>query len=158
MKSNFLFPNRFKKVGWVLLGIGVLTYVSTFFVGDEPEFMNCKVLALYNHNFMEKPEFFSVFTANIYNELIGVFSIIGAMMVAFSKEKTEDEFIAKIRLESLVWSVFLNYAILLFCIVFIYGMDFLAVMQYNMLTILLFFIARFHFVLYKNSKLRSHEE
>lgn len=154
MKSNFLFPNQFKKIGWVLLGIGILAYVLSFIIGQEPAFLNAKMFSLYSHSFMDKPRFFLIIEDNVFMELIGVLSIIGALLVAFSKERFEDEFIAKIRLESLVWAVFLNYFVLLFCMIFIYGMDFLIIMQFNMLTILLFFIARFNYSLHK-SKLKQ---
>ena len=154
MKSNFLFPNHFKNVGWVLLGIGILAYAASFIIGQEPAFLNAKMFSIYSHGFMDKPRFFMLIEDNVFMELIGVLSIVGALLVAFSKERFEDEFIAKIRLESLVWAVFFNYFVLLFCMIFIYGMDFLIIMQFNMLTILLFFIARFNYSLHK-SKLKQ---
>lgn len=43
---------------------------------------------------------------------------MSSILVAFSKEKLEDEYISKIRLEFLVWSVYLNYAIFIFIIVY----------------------------------------
>ena len=79
-------------------------------------------------------------------------------MVAFSKEKHEDEFVAKTRLESLVWAIYVNYAILTLCFLFFFNMEFLLVMIFNMFTVLIFFIIRFYYVLYKSNKSLSYEE
>jgi hypothetical protein len=53
--------------------------------------------------------FIGIVNNNILNEILGVVIILSLLVVAFSKEKSEDEYISKIRLESLVWSVYLNY-------------------------------------------------
>ena len=79
-------------------------------------------------------------------------------MVGFSKEKQEDEFIAEVRLNSLLWAVAVNYILLLLAFIFVYGTPFLQVMIYNMFTILVIFIARFHYILYKNCKTFSDEK
>jgi hypothetical protein len=89
---------------------------------------------------------------NLLNEITGLLIITSAFLVAFSKEKQEDEFISKIRLESLVWAVYLNYAILIIALLFIYDMSFMWVIIFNMFTILFFFIARFNWEVYKLKK------
>jgi len=64
---------------------------------------------------------------NLTNTIIGILFILGAVMVAFAKEKHEDEFIAKIRLESFLWATYINYAILLFSFLFFFGIGFMYV-------------------------------
>jgi hypothetical protein len=86
---------------------------------------------------------------NILNEIIGVLIILSSIFVAFSKEKEEDEYILKIRLESLVWAVYVNYGILLISLLFIYDFSFLYVMIFNMFTVIIFFIIRFYWQLNK---------
>ena len=66
--------------------------------------------------------------------------------------------VSKIRLESLVWATYVNYACLLFCILFIYGLPFFNIMVYNMFTLLLIFIIRFHWMLFQNNTLAGDEE
>lgn len=78
--------------------------------------------------------------------------IIGGMLIAFAKEKVEDEFISKLRLTSLLWAIFINYILLLIGILTIYGLDFLDVLFYNMFTPLVIFIIRFNFLYYKYSR------
>jgi fatty acid desaturase len=74
------------------------------------------------------------------------------VLVGFSKEKEEDEFIRELRLSSLLWAVLISYALLLLAFLTIYGFAFFSVMVYNMFTVLVIFIIRFHYLLYKNAK------
>jgi uncharacterized membrane protein len=99
-----------------------------------------------------------VIETNITSTLVGALFIVGAMFVGFAKEKSEDEFIAKLRLSSLLWAVWVNYILLFLSFVFVYGMSFLSVMLYNMFTVLIIFIIRFNYILYKTSKMASDEE
>jgi Ca2+-dependent lipid-binding protein len=85
--------------------------------------------------------------------------ILGLAFVAFSRERSEDEFIARIRLESLLRATYLNYGILLLTIVFMYGSAFFMVLVFNMFTILVFFIVHFNLALAKARRnLRTDEE
>jgi hypothetical protein len=97
-------------------------------------------------------------TNNILNDIIGILIIISSLLVAFSKEESEDEYISKIRLESLVWAVYVNYGILLFSFLIIYDISFLWVMLFNMFTILIFFIVRFNWQISKLKKSANYEE
>lgn len=154
MKSNYLLPYRFKTIGWFIFIIGIVLGFISFFIVKEPAFLDCKVFALSELEFLGKQKFFEFVENNIFDEIISVFIIVGAIFVAFSKEKQEDEYISKIRLESLLWATYINYFILLFTIVFLYGGTFFWVMIFNMFTILFVFLIRFKWALwkFKNSK------
>jgi hypothetical protein len=95
---------------------------------------------------------------DITNTLVGVVFITGAILVGFSREKKEDEYIANLRLSSLLWAVFVSYLLLLLAFIFIYGGAFFMVMVYNMFTVMVIFIIRFNYLLYKNSKPVSDEK
>ncbi|MBE0651146.1 MAG: hypothetical protein IH595_09925 [Bacteroidales bacterium] len=159
MKTRFLFPHRFKKAGWFLL---IPTFIIGFFVvffDFEPKFLEGKMFTIYTAGIAHHPIIFGLVDVNLTNTIVGVLCLIGALLVAFSKEKNEDEFIANTRFESLLWATYVNYGVLIFCFLFFYAFEFLSVMILNMFTILFFFIARFHFILYfKNAKSMSHEE
>lgn len=157
MKTNYLFPNKFKKLGWaILIPVTVFGILDLFF-DYEPQFLNVDVLSLFGSGF-GKNHFFEIIQNNIFNEILGILMIVSGLLVAFSKEKVEDEFIAKIRLESLVWSVYVNYGILLIALIFIYGIPFLWVMIVNIFTILLIFIIRFNIQISRLKKSAAHEE
>jgi len=158
MKLNYLFPHKYKKIGWIiLLPAAVMAFIVVNY-DLEPEVLDMNVPAIFVDEIMGDKFLFGMTENNVLNEIIGVVLILSFLMVAFSKEKQEDELIAKIRLESLVWATYVNYAVLLFSMIFIYGMSFLWVMIFNMFTILLFFIIRFRWQVNKLNKSLSHEE
>lgn len=158
MKLNYLFPHRFKRIGTLILIPFMLIgwYVVNYDI--EPEMFDFNVPAIFVDEIMGEKFVFGMTENNILNEIVGVVLIISFLMVAFSKEKQEDELIAKIRLDSLVWATYVNYAVLLFSMLFIYGMSFFWVMIFNMFTILLFFIVRFNWQVKKLNKTMSYEE
>ena len=75
--------------------------------------------------------------------------LVGLFLIAFSKEKIEDEQIVQLRLDSLRWAIYLNYAILLFSLVFTRGSDSKHILMLNIWLPLLFFILRFQWVMYR---------
>lgn len=158
MKANFLFPNKYKKVGWmILIPSMVLGLVSTI-NHVEPHFFDWRMPAIFFDGFMSDNSFFGMTENNFLDELLAILVILSSLLVAFSKEKIEDEYIAKTRLESLVWATIANYVILILALVFIYDVAFFWVMIFNMFTIILFFIVRFNWLVYKLKKAGNHEE
>lgn len=150
MKTHFLFPNKYKLIGWILFVPSLIIQIITIvFKIDLDDYLNVNVLALYQETLGEKSGFFRIIENSICDELLTVFLIIGGVLICFSKLKNEDEYISKIRYESLVWSTYLNYGFILFFTLFLYGMPYLNVLFYNMFTLILFFIFRFHYMIYK---------
>jgi len=82
--------------------------------------------------------------------------LVGLFLVAFSMEKIEDEQIVQLRLDSLRWAIYLNYAILLFSLVF--SGDSRHILMLNIWLPLLFFILRFQWVLFRlNRSAKSND-
>ncbi len=158
MKTNYLLPNQFKKIGWLIfipvLILGLLWVIFEF----EPAAFDIKTVALFTGKFMDDIQFMAITENNIADEIIGVLIIISGIFIAFSKEKEEDEFISKIRLESLVWATYVNYAILILALILVYNMSFFWVMVFNMFTVLIFFIIRYNWALYKLKKALDYEK
>ena len=158
MKTNYLFPHQFKRIGWFLFIPGVLLGILFLITKSDISILNFKVLSIAEERIFGETVFFSITENNILDEITGLLLIIGALLIAFSKEKSEDEFISKIRLESLVWATYINYAILIFTIIFIYDMIFFWVLVFNLFTVLLFFMIRFNWALYKSKNQIRDEE
>lgn len=158
MKLNYLFPYKYKKIGWIILVpsliIGLLTLIFDF----EPSLFEFRVPAIFIDEIMGEKHLIGMTENNMLNEILGVLIIISLLLVAFSKEPVEDEFISHVRLESLVWATYTNYGILLFSFIFIFDIPFLWVMIFNMFTVLIFFIIRFNWQLAKLDKSTVHEE
>lgn len=158
MKANYLFPNKFKRIGWFILIPSAIIGLITLIYEYEPSFLDFNVPAIFIDDFFTDKKLFGMVKNNILNEIFGIVIIISSLFVAFSKEKSEDEYISKIRLESLVWAVYVNYGILLFSFLFIFDFSFLWVMIFNMFTVLLFFIIRFNWQISKLKKSVNYEE
>jgi len=157
MTQALLLPNRYKKIGWMILIpatiMGIILIIGDF----ETQWFSTRVFAIFSDEiksgqFVEGGKVFSFIHTNITNTVVGVLFLLGAMLTAFSREKQEDEYIEKLRLSSLLWAVWVNYLLLLLAFIFVYGFAFLNVMIYNMFTILIIFIARFNYILYQNRK------
>lgn len=119
---------------------------------------DAKVFAIAGDALFSETTFFYITENNILDEMASILLIMGALLIAFAKERFEDEFISKIRLESLVWATYVNYAILVLAIIFVYDLTFFWVLVFNMFTLLVFFLVRFNWALNKSNNLISDEE
>ncbi len=152
MQHQFLLNNRFKIIGWAIFIPAIILGIINFTKGYDWLSINITVPTLIEEQLMDKTHYFTMVNTNITNTLIGLLFIIGGLLVSFSKEKNEDEFIQSLRFSSLSWAILANYLLLVFAFLFIYGIAFLQVMIYNMFTTLVIYIIRFNYVLYRYSK------
>lgn len=148
MKPKLLLPNRFKLVGLLLfipfLALGFAVYFFDFS-------LSFLVLSSDGATFVfDRRQDLTDETA-----LTGI--IAGLLLIAFAREKQEDEFINKIRLESLQWAVLINYVLLLAATWLVYSVSYLDVMMFNMLTVLVLFILRFHVRIWSNKYSANHQ-
>jgi hypothetical protein len=158
MSQKLLLSNRYKMIGWIIFFPSFIVGLFLIISGNEPGWLNTKVFSIFPGEIFGDKKFFSWVFVDLTNTIVGILFIVGCLLVGFSKEKNEDEFIAKIRLSSLLWAVLVNYLLLVLSFAFIYGTAFLSVMIYNMFTVLLIFILRFNYILYKNAKSVSDEK
>ena len=158
MNTNYLFPNRYKKLGWLLFIPGIIIGMAFLIYQSDINLFNIKAFALAEEALFSDNSFFSISENNFLDDISSILIIIGALLIAFSKEKFEDEFISKIRLESLVWATYINYAILTLAIIFVKDMTFFWVLVFNMFTLLVFFLVRFNWALYKSKNQIYDEE
>ncbi|HYJ38960.1 MAG TPA: hypothetical protein VEV87_10100 [Chitinophagaceae bacterium] len=140
MRSKLLLPNRFK---W----IGILLFIPFLVLGILSRYKEFQIDALtsYNHDN-------DIFTPvqNFTDELALSGLILSLLMIAFAREKQEDEFIYHNRLESWEWAVLINFLLLIVACWVFYNEAFIDVMMYNLLTPLIIFIVRFHWVMLRN--------
>jgi hypothetical protein len=142
MKMRFLFPYWCRYLGLTLIVLHVpiaLMYKTLGFdgpnaVGDD---------ALFNSHHV-----FFICTA--------LTMAIGLFLVAFAKEKIEDEQIAQLRLDSLRWAIYLNYAILILSLML--STDTHHILLMNLWIPLAFFIIRFRWVIIRLNMSVSKED
>ena len=155
MKTRYLLPNKFKKVGWLLFVPSLILGLILFFNDFEFPNWNVNVFSIFKEKLFKTN---LLKNHNILIEISAIFIIIGGILVGFTKEKKEDEYIEKIRVESLIWATYVNYIVLFLAIILLFDFTFLNFMVINMFTLLLFFIIRFNFLLYKFKKSANNEK
>lgn len=158
MRANYLLPHGLKKIGWLFFVPSIILGVLTIVYDWAPDLLDVKVFGVFIEEIGGTKKYFGFISNNILNEILGVIVIISGLIVAFSKENIEDEFISKIRLQSLVWATYWNYGILLLAFLFVYDISFLWVMIFNMYTVIIFFIIKFNWSLVNLKKTLTYEE
>lgn len=99
MKTLYLLPNAYKKIGWFVFVpsfiLGILMLIFNW------EFPLVNIPVIYNDALVGERGFFVETSVSWLENLIGMMVIVGGLLVGFSKEKTEDEYIASLRLKAL---------------------------------------------------------
>ena len=134
---NYLFPNYVKTPSLFLLLLSIIAALLSDDISDQGclkfqigEQLEEGVLVPQIRDFVDT--------------VIGFFIILFSLLVAFSKERIEDEYIEKVRLYSLIWATYINYAVLLILFLILYDMNFFDVMVYNLFMLLWIFIIFFN--------------
>ena len=188
MKKSYLFPSYFKKIGYVMVIPFLLILIlhqckapylnfdfKTFGIiannGPSVTSKGVHVDLTHTVEFGEEDNlniqttfepgentWFTSAITSFQATIVPIMLIIGLLLIAFSKEKIEDEMIVKIREQSLVWSVIVNFMILIFGILLIFGLPYLRFLSFQIFFVLVLFIAKFNFELYRLKKATKDEE
>lgn len=130
MKSIYLFPNKLKIPALVIFIISLLLIILQY-SGIKTE-INTTVFAFVSDTVIFPTGnniYFSFDKQDIYNEILDCSFFISGIILAFSKEKIEDEMITFIRLKSLVYTTYFIFSLLILGEIFIYGLSFLNVIM-----------------------------
>lgn len=151
MKTKWLFPNRFRLIGWVIfipsMALGLAALYADFKISwSAVSWLSESITMTSGNSIMHLLD-----NQDLTDEIAAIGIIVGLLLIAFSREKVEDEMIGHLRLEALQWSVYANYIILAIAILTVYNDAFFNVMIYNMFTVLLVFIIRFRWLIYRNN-------
>ena len=142
-QNDWLFPNVFRRVGWLIGILLLLLYLILYSKVGQNYYDSLQ-------NWSNEKNWFG-YTETVTNVFI-IGPVISLILVAFSREKQEDEMIQKLRLQALQWSVYANYLVLILCSLIFYWLDFLNVLIFNMYTVLVVFIIMFRWTLHRMNK------
>jgi hypothetical protein len=133
-------PRSFRFVGIFFFITGVLLGVSRFYYGFKPGLFNLKVLAFYSSYLQNK--YMEIVRNNMSEEFTGFFLIAGLFLIAFSREKDENEKMNMLRLKAFYIAAYVNFMFLLFSLFFTYGFAFIYMLMINMgISLLAYIIA-----------------
>lgn len=139
MKTRFLFPHKWRIVGYLCFALDIIFAIVLKIAhpqGVAQEIGQARPAGMILHT-----------------DIFILLPILGLLLIAFSKEKIEDEQITQLRLDSLQWAIYANYSIFMLCVIFINGLQFLTIVAYNVITPLIIFIIRFRWKIYQMNRL-----
>jgi hypothetical protein len=142
MKPHFLFPHWCRYLGWGL----VIAHVPMSMIGRANGMINP----------LDNPPNQSLFTGeHLFFICTSLVMALGLCIVAFSREKIEDEQIWHLRLDSLRWAIYINYLVLIASLIFIY--DTAHILELNLWVPLIFFTIRFRWAIFRLNRSLSRE-
>lgn len=139
MRSNYLLPHFLKKTGFIII-------IPSLILGFLVMYADYEIPG-FETPWAASQHLFSTGNNNLTDELAAICFLSSLFLIAFTEEKIEDEWVMKVRLDSLQWAVYVNYGLLAVAILLVYNTTFFEVLVYNMYTILLFFILRFNYLM-----------
>ncbi|HWZ16031.1 MAG TPA: hypothetical protein VNW95_12405 [Mucilaginibacter sp.] len=141
MKSRYLFPYWCRFLGYALILAHVPVVVFKQSLGFD---LNHGPV---NNDLLNSHHVFFMTTT--------LLMAIGLFIVAFSKEKIEDEQISQLRSDSLQWAIYVNYVLLIISLVFTNDTE--HILFLNLMVPLAFFIIRFRWVIFRLNSSLSRE-
>lgn len=164
MKKSYLFPNYFKKIGLAIISVILLLIVLHAVELIDVDKISFKTFAImedrsiFGSGNSEESIFFKIVDCNFYTIFLVTLGI-GVIFVTFSKERIEDEYISKIREQSLVWAILISSFINILIALFIYGFPYLTYMIYiSPFLLFVCYFFKFNFEIYKLKKSLRDEE
>ncbi len=151
MKTMRLLAPKWKWIGVALTVPGlVLGFFSVFYEFEFP-WLNFQLRDEKETDFFRKAE------ENFTNEIALTLTVVGLLILAYTREEVEDERVRLIRLEAFQWSVLISFLLVLAGNWLLYSFDFYVFMVFNLFTPLVIFVLRFHYVLYREARQTSKD-
>lgn len=141
MLTKILLPQRFQMIGWILFWPMALLLVLNSFYNFEFDWLTWKEFRV--------GDIFASENENFTNEVSIIGTFLSLFFIAFSKEKQEDEYIQKLRLDSLLIAFYVYGLLTVIGTLVFYSTGYLEFMGFNMFSIQLAFIIRFRWLMYK---------
>ena len=166
MKKNYLFPHRFKWIGWCLF----IPFALLFFVGGSMEIIEDDLISfptlVINAGQLDfklnegNPTGLvaSIQREDMFNEICIVAMSLGLLFVAFARENDEDEYVEHLRLYSFAWAIKANTLLLILGTWFFFGGLYLWFILFWLISLFLIYIAKFQWELRQMRKEASDEE
>ena len=146
MKTIQLLPYSYKLWGWFILVPSIIVGLVCLFSGDIS--YNVSLPVLYNSGFMDESGFFAKTYVDVVANGVGLLIIIGAVLVGFSQEKEEDEYLQQLRLRAVFWSLLISYTIFFVLMLTVYGILFFNLMILLLYLPILLYILLFNYYLH----------
>ncbi|MBL7998030.1 MAG: hypothetical protein JNL32_05275, partial [Candidatus Kapabacteria bacterium] len=151
MSPKYLLSRRYLPYAVIVLLLSMLYYIPFTGVAEYQQRSGFEIIiplpGLTDRGSMiDNVTTFEVEKQELFMELMGVLGIASALVIAFTREKVEDEFVFELRKQSLVWAVVVHYIVFVIGLLFINGGLFLSFEHCSIINPVLFYIIRFRYV------------
>ena len=148
MNKMLLLPHSFKRIGWVLfiptLLLGVLMYFDGF--NGFPSF-------LLPDSFAPARDF-----SRLWNNIVIIGVLLGVLFIGCSRERIEDELIARIRLNALLAALYVTVGVSVLSALVLYDFAYINFMIFNLCLLPVLFLVIERVMLWRLGKEAAHEE
>lgn len=153
MKKDLLLPYGFKKIGWAILIPALLAGILRITLIDPDTLFGWLHIGIRSID--------NCFTNNAeqwVNTVLILCIVAGAVLVACSRERTEDEMTVQIRLRTLMSALYIYCGAVILITLFVYDIAYVVWMTYAMLGFILVFLTLFRWQLWRLRKEADDEE
>ncbi len=137
MKNKLLLPRICRPIGWVLFPLAIINLASRYVYDYKYQ-----LPILYKRIIL--PDGSNTFAYEFTENFAWIFTLFTLFMIAFSRQKVEDEYVQSIRLNSLLLSIYL-YAAAFILVMFLAESSFFPFAIINIIPQVLIFILVFNF-------------
>jgi hypothetical protein len=146
--THLLLPHRYKYIGLGLLVPSLIFLYMFAYRGIKPDFLDVNVFAVWSKYFETK--YFTVIENNISEEITLVFLLISLCFIAFARVSEENEATMQMRFKALLLATYINTALLILSVFFVYGIAFVSIVFMNIVSALLLYIIIFNVYYYRS--------
>jgi branched-subunit amino acid transport protein AzlD len=154
MNRNYiLLPGTFRFAGILFFLTGIFLGVIRFYFGVKPDLLDMKPFAFYS-SYVEN-KYMQFIGNNMSEEIVGLLILCGLFLIAFSRDKVENELKAFMRVKALYLTVYAQIIFLILSILFTFGFAFVYMLMANMVFPIIFFLLSFRIFLFIHRKNKS---
>ena len=156
MKNKLLLPRICRPIGCIIFPLGAAWLLAGYV-------FNQKIFPFLGYNIKKGDDlvnfiFSKNFSADFNGELSILVTLFSLFMIAFSREKIEDEYVRSTRLHALQASVYVNFLLVTIASILFYSFSYVYVLQGNMYSILIIYILIFNYNLHIKPRFSKSEK
>jgi len=149
---NYLFDNKYKKISGLVFYLTSIIGLYLLITDIIFDLFTLNVYSLFSESISDLTCGGGWIENGLGDEIFTTIIIISGLINSFCKEKIEDELISKIRLGSLIMSLFISYGLVIISTFLIYNLSYMYVLVFNLFIILILFNLIFRYRLYEHYK------
>jgi hypothetical protein len=150
LRNKFLLPGSFKFAGIFFLIAGTILGFIRFYLGIKPDVLDMQPFAFYSSYLANK--YLQFIGNNMSEEFVCLFFLAGFLLIAFSRDKEENEMKSELRTQAFYITAYIQFLYLMLAILFTFGMAFIYVIIASIFLPFITFTIAFRILLFRSKK------